>query len=128
MKNLEAAEWFRFAQTDFQAAIVLSKNMHPKPLELICYHCQQSTEKFLKGFIIGNSVSAPNTHDLLILHEMCVKIDKRFEDVKNYCKFLTLFGVLPRYPYEIDITESDTDRALEYSQKVIDFFNSCNLI
>jgi HEPN domain-containing protein len=26
--------------------------MHPTPVEVICYHCQQSAEKYLKGYIV----------------------------------------------------------------------------
>jgi len=27
------------------------QNMSPLPLEIICYHCQQSAEKYLKGYL-----------------------------------------------------------------------------
>jgi len=28
------------------------KNMKPLPIEIICYHCQQSAEKYLKGYLV----------------------------------------------------------------------------
>lgn len=35
-------EWFRFANMDLNTAKYLFENMHPAPLEIICYHCQQA--------------------------------------------------------------------------------------
>ena len=35
------AEWFKCADMDFMTSEHLL-SMHPKPLEIICYHCQQS--------------------------------------------------------------------------------------
>lgn len=32
-------EWLRFSETDLAAAQHLYNNMYPKPLEIICYHC-----------------------------------------------------------------------------------------
>lgn len=38
--------------------------MHPMPIGIICYHCQQSAEKYLKGFLVLHGMSPPKTHDL----------------------------------------------------------------
>ena len=46
-------EWAEFARMDFLAAKHLYEHMHPKPLEIICYHCQQAIEKLLKGVLIS---------------------------------------------------------------------------
>jgi HEPN domain-containing protein len=48
-----AQEWFHYANADLEAAKFL-QTMRPMPLEIICYHCQQSSEKYLKGFIALN--------------------------------------------------------------------------
>ena len=40
-------DWYEFAVMDFNAAKHLWNIMHPKPLEIICYHCQQAVEKIL---------------------------------------------------------------------------------
>lgn len=44
--NCIAKEWFEFAKRDLEAAKFLM-DMYPKPLEIICYHCEQSAEKYL---------------------------------------------------------------------------------
>jgi len=40
-------EWYRFAMMDLNTANYLC-GMYPKPIEIICYNCQQSAEKMLK--------------------------------------------------------------------------------
>ncbi|UTC76000.1 HEPN domain-containing protein [Treponema sp. OMZ 792] len=44
-------EWYSYAERDLITANHLVKTLHPVPLEIVCYHCQQSSEKFLKGYI-----------------------------------------------------------------------------
>ena len=38
------AEWFKYADMDFAAAEHML-TLHPQPLEIICFHCQQAAEK-----------------------------------------------------------------------------------
>lgn len=71
MKNKELIqEWINFARMDFLTAKHLYAHMYPKPLEIICYHCQQSIEKLLKGVLISKGVMIKKTHDLGFLAEM----------------------------------------------------------
>ena len=44
-----AKEWFETADLDYGSALFLLE-MKPMPFEIICYHCQQCAEKYLKGF------------------------------------------------------------------------------
>ena len=46
MKNEKILkEWMEFAEMDFLTAKHLYEHMYPKPLEIICYHCQQNNRK-----------------------------------------------------------------------------------
>ena len=119
-----AKKWYKFAETDFITAKHLYDTLYPKPLEIICYHCQQAVEKFLKSFLVLNCTEPPKTHDLLRLCEMCLEIDNRFEELKEVCQFLNLYGVQPRYPNEIEIIETDAAISLKSVQKTIDFFEN----
>lgn len=57
MDNREVAkEWFQFAKLDLESAKFLT-NMHSIPIEIICYHCEQSAEKYLKGYMALNGQS-----------------------------------------------------------------------
>ena len=44
-------EWLDFAHMDLSSAEFLL-GMHPVPVEIICYHCEQAAEKFLKAVLI----------------------------------------------------------------------------
>jgi HEPN domain-containing protein len=114
------AEWFKYADSDLASAVYL-QGLQPRPLEIICYHCEQSAEKFLKGYIIyKESVDPPKIHNLDTLCEMCAKHDERFENIKRTCNVLTAYGVQSRYPYEMTITEPEMIKALEYARQIRD--------
>ena len=111
-------EWIRFADTDLATAEFL-QGMHPQPLEIICYHCQQSAEKYLKGYLIYKGIEEPpKIHDLDTLSEMCLSFDSRFSSIDKACSVLTLYGIQPRYPNEIEVNENDMLRAIEYAREV----------
>jgi HEPN domain-containing protein len=115
-------EWFQFADMDLATAEHLSSTMHPQPLEIICYHCQQAAEKYLKGVLFYHGViEPPKTHNLNLLMEMCLDYDERFDEIEQACSTLSRYGVQPRYPREIGVTENDTKKALEYARQIRDF-------
>ncbi len=60
-KKEAAKEWFKIAESDLSSAVFLQK-MRPTPVEIICYHCQQSAEKYLKGFL-SLKEEIQKTHD-----------------------------------------------------------------
>ena len=115
-------EWFQFAEMDLTTAEHLSSNMRPQPLEIICYHCQQAAEKYLKGFLFYHGIiEPPKTHNLNLLMDMCLDYGERFIEVEQACSVLSRYGVQPRYPREISVTECDTQKALEYARQIRDF-------
>ena len=120
--------WYRIAQMDSYMAHNSFDTMHPKPYELICFHAQQSVEKLLKGFLTANAIMPPKTHDLLILHDMCLAFRTDFEPLRMAVGRLNTYGVQPRYPNEIEITEEDTLRALKDMDTVMAFFISQQFI
>jgi HEPN domain-containing protein len=128
MKNLEALDWYRFAQMDLQSAKTLDAHSRPKPLGIICYLSEQCVEKMLKGFLVANGQIPPRTHDLPMLCDICVEIDGRFGELNDICEFLTLYGVQPRYPNELEILDEDANRALRYTQTVTAFFERNGLL
>ncbi|KHE93558.1 MAG: HEPN domain-containing protein [Candidatus Scalindua rubra] len=107
MDNKDIAnEWFKIAEADLSSAEFL-QNMQSMPTEIICYHCQQSAEKYLKGFLALNSEEIKRTHDLVTLSKECRKYDEDFETIEEDCLMLTDYGVNIRYPFPLDINESD---------------------
>ncbi|MEK7729801.1 MAG: HEPN domain-containing protein [candidate division KSB1 bacterium] len=101
-----AKEWFKIAASDLASAVFL-RNMHPIPVEIICYHCQQAAEKYLKGFLALQGEEIQRTHDLIQLNKSCQKYENGFKKMEEACLMLTDYGVNVRYPFPMDITESD---------------------
>lgn len=121
MDNKDVAkEWFKVAQIDLASAEFL-QGMRPVPIEVICYHCQQSAEKHLKGFLALNGEAIEKIHDLVRLNKMCRKYEKDFESIEEECLMLTDYAVNIRYPFPIDINETDMHLALKSAHKIRDF-------
>jgi HEPN domain-containing protein len=117
-------EWIKFSDRDFAAARYLYDNMRPIPLEIVCYHCQQSAEKALKAFLIHSKIKPEKTHDLESLRDNCAEIENSFNEIIEMCERLNDYASQPRYPFEIEITDDDTLLALHDSEKINGFVKS----
>ena len=120
MDNNIYEEWYEFARKDLESAKFLI-NMHPKPVEIICYHCEQSAEKYLKGYLIKNGNKVEKTHDLVLLNNKCKIINSSFDTIEDECIELVPYGVQVRYPYQLDVTEEDIISAIECAEKIKKF-------
>jgi HEPN domain-containing protein len=112
-----AKEWFKIAEADLSSAEFL-QNMQTIPTEIICYHCQQSAEKYLKGFLSLKGEAIKRSHDLVILNKECRKYDADFQTIEDDCLMLTDYGVNVRYPFPFDINETDIKVALQSAHKI----------
>ena len=115
------AEWISYAKKDLEAAKFLLA-MHPKPLEIICYHCQQSAEKALKALILRNGQYIKKSHDLLLLLQ-CIAGFIDIDSIKLDCAELTNYSVVTRYPYSFgdSIDDTRTDKAIASAEKILNF-------
>ncbi|NUO82559.1 HEPN domain-containing protein [candidate division KSB1 bacterium] len=72
-----------------------------KPLpDLVCFHCQQAAEKYLKAFLILHEAAFPKTHDLVSLLELCVPFQPEIELLREPMELLNPYSVCFRYPGE----------------------------
>ena len=127
MDNREIAkEWFDIADADLSSAEFL-QDMRPVPVEIICYHCQQSAEKYLKGFLSLHGKRITRSHDLLLLNKICCAVYKDFKEIQEDCLMLTDFSVTVRYPFHLDLDESDMTMALKIAQKIRVFISDKSL-
>ena len=114
-------EWIRFSNMDLTAAKHIYGTMHPVPLEIVCYHCQQSAEKVLKAFLINSRVKPVRTHDLAALRNECENIDESFNNLADECDRLNRYSSQPRYPMEIEITNREAALAVQDREKINEF-------
>jgi HEPN domain-containing protein len=118
-----AKAWFNYAQNDFEAAEILFKQIKPK-YEIICYHCQQSAEKMLKGYLAMQNDKLLKTHDLVVLCEAASKYEINFNQILNTCSDLTIFASEVRYPNSFEIDDYHTRKALQDSKSIMTFVNN----
>ncbi|GHU41675.1 hypothetical protein FACS1894190_10080 [Spirochaetia bacterium] len=123
-KEEELRQWFDIAGKDLTSAEILLNNMHPVPDEIVCFHCQQSVEKYLKGFMFLHDTIPPKIHDLVQLLNLCVSIQSDFSTLLSKCTFINRFSVLPRYPNELQINDNDVRLALQYAKDIKAFIES----
>ena len=122
MKNEnDVKEWMRFADMDVLSANHLNEIQYPKPLEIICYHCQQAAEKMLKALILAYDGDLQKTHDLVLLTDELSQFINFSEDVLNSAASLTPYGVKIRYPQELNIEECHVSKALVDMKIIYDF-------
>jgi HEPN domain-containing protein len=57
------AQWVRKAEEDIEAARSLAVQAKP-PRDIVCFHCQQAAEKYLKALLQEFGVAVPKTHNL----------------------------------------------------------------
>ncbi len=118
--RIPAQQWQRLAEQDLNSAGYLL-NMRPVPLEIVCYLCQQSAEKYLKGYLVLYGLNPPKIHDLNELRKLCSKLSDTFKDIADQCSDLTAYGVQPRYPMELMLEEQDMRQALNGAKAIRDF-------
>ncbi len=117
----EASLWLEVAKTDLGVAKHLNSQYYPKPLEIICYHCQQSAEKSIKAVIhaYGAQGGMPKKHNLsFLLQQMKNMIDIN-EKYYDYADVLTPYGVAVRYPNELHVEDRNVEEAIRYAEEFL---------
>ena len=110
------------AESDLKVAKHMLEIDEP-PTDAVCFHCQQAIEKYLKAFLTFQNVRVKKIHDLEALLNLCIEIDKEFENLdKEKISSLSFFAVEVRYPDEFYIPTIDEAREnLEIALKVKEF-------
>ena len=113
----DVPEWFLIAEEDLISAKILFEHVK-QPCEIICYHCAQSVEKFLKGYIAYQNIEPKKTHNLIYLNEECRKVDNMFLNVLKECAFINRFANEVRYPHRIGATPEDAEICIKFTDKI----------
>ena len=109
--------WLDYARMDLNAAGILFAH-HPRPCEIICYHCQQTAEKAIKALFIYFDIPGgiPRKHDLsFLLNQLRNKTDIPAELTRR-ADILSVYGIISRYPNEIQVDDERTRLALQYAE------------
>jgi HEPN domain-containing protein len=92
-----------------------------KHYEIICYHCAQAVEKYLKGYLAYKDIVSKKTHDLLFLNSLCIEHDCNFEEIKTECGYINRFTNDIRYPHKYETNENDVNYSINAVKKIRNF-------
>ncbi|HUU43586.1 MAG TPA: HEPN domain-containing protein [Planctomycetota bacterium] len=96
-KRALAREWLRIAWKDLISARTLAAGDDPV-LETALYHCQQSAEKAVKGYLLYHDRRFEKTHDIRPLVTLARAVDDSFEQLRGDAALLTPYAQMFRYP------------------------------
>ncbi len=112
----ETSRWVRKAEADLEGANDLARAGR-QYYDLICFHCQQSAEKYLKAFLIERGVSFPKTHRLDDLLLLILPYEASLRKLRRGLVTLARYAVDYRYPDE-NATKREAVAALRQARKV----------
>ncbi|MBP7792320.1 MAG: HEPN domain-containing protein [Candidatus Goldbacteria bacterium] len=96
MKEL-TCKWINKAEEDYIIAIRESRT-EPVIYNAVCFHCQQSVEKYLKAYLQEMNIEFEKTHDIGFLYEKAKDKLNELSDCKEDFDELSLWAVEIRYP------------------------------
>ena len=108
-------EWVRKAESDLTGASQLA-GTKPRQNDLICFHCQQAAEKYLKAVLQELGLKIPHTHDLDDLLDLLLPHHATLRPLRRGLRFLTQFAVDYRYPGE-NATKRQAEAARRWAER-----------
>jgi HEPN domain-containing protein len=112
----ETNRWIQKAEEDFQGAKSLAKD-RPPPRDLVCFHCQQSAEKYLKALLQESGLQVPRTHNLDDLLTLLLPHDSSLKKLARGLVSLSRFAVDFRYPGK-RATKREMQSTLRWAERV----------
>ena len=106
-------EWMDKANQDFEFARINFEE-EKQFFAQICFHFNQSAEKYLKAFIVANRLEFRKTHDLHLLLKQCKSKDPSFSQIEDDCEYLATFYIETRYPVHWPVTFSKDEAEKAY--------------
>ena len=89
--------WVRKAEDDLAGAREIAGRSPPLK-DLVCFHCQQAVEKYLKALLQELGLAVPRTHNLNDLLNLLTPHDATLKPLSRGLKGLTRCAVDYRYP------------------------------
>lgn len=117
----EIRQWLIKANHDIGSAQRLLTGDAPF-LDTAVYHCQQAAEKALKAYLTLKDTPFQKVHDLAVLIEQCMDLDRTFEQIRDISGILNPYATAFRYPGDVlEPDPSDAEEAFRLAGVVLDF-------
>lgn len=112
-------DWYTKAKEDLRGANILFE--HDGIGSMVAFHCQQSIEKALKGYILKNTNELVEGHSLVYLCKKASSINVNIKSYLKDCAFVNQFYVETRYPADIptELEEEDVKECIAIAQALL---------
>lgn len=125
-KRTLTRKWVMKARRDLLSAKKLARGREPY-LDTAIYHCQQTTEKIIKGWLVYHDLSFEKTHDLRLLVTMASEVEPKFTSWFEVAEQVSPYATAYRYPGEIlEPTEKEYLQAYKAASEFYQFV--CSLM
>jgi len=118
-------EWLRKADEDlaFAKSIIEDSPFYAQ----ICFHFQQSAEKYLKAVVVADELEFQKIHDLVALLKSCLKRRPELSGLMPACKLLSRFYIDTRYPvhWPADYSKDKALQAQAAAERIRDTILDC---
>ena len=117
--SVKHKEWFEMAQKDIRSAeILLEYNVDNG---IVCFHCQQAIEKYLKGFLINATGELQEGHNLVKLCKKAMAFEQTLSEFIKDMAFVNTYYIETRYPAEdsLLVSKEDAEECIRIALKII---------
>jgi HEPN domain-containing protein len=116
--------WLMKSRRDLLSARKLARGVQPY-LDTAIFHCQQSMEKAVKGWLVYHDLPFGKTHDLRLLVTQASEIDSKFADWFDVAVQVSPYATAYRYPGELlEPTEDEYKQAFKTASGFYEFICS----
>ncbi len=117
-------DWINMAKKDLNGAKILYE--HGGDNYLICFHCQQAIEKYLKGYLIRRTSQLIEGHSLIKLCKLSQKYNTGFRNFLKDVALVNDYYMETRYPADqpLTVNDEDTQECLDIVQNIMNFIDN----
>lgn len=112
--------WLEKARRDLNTAVNQLNAAEPFA-DIVCFHAQQATEKYLKAYLLWQEIEFPRTHALEDLVLIATQKEPDFLQLKDEVASLTPYAIETRYPEFEEPLFVDAQEAVRVAEKVKHF-------
>jgi len=115
--NPRTTEWVEKAEGDWNAARQLNRVRKDPNYDGVCFHCQQSAEKYLKARLEEAGISFPRTQHLIKLLRLAAALEPQWGALHPFVAALNPYAFGYCYP-GLSATKADAKAALKDCKEV----------
>lgn len=116
-----AQGWIKKAESDFSNATNEVRRGKKAPSDTVCFHSQQTVEKYLKAVLVLKGIDFDKTHKISMLLSLLPR-NIRPEMSRLEQETLSDFAVMARYPGDYEpISLADARKAVAVARRVRGF-------